>query len=132
MANLTAKESKEHKALVGKLIAWMKSKGFVIQCASYGEYPQCDKVVKYKPDCMGKNAQGLTAIGEAKIAKSIDTTDTKDRFKEFANQAQMTLAGYLVPFYIAIPTGSEDTLKKVLAELGYADRPNIKWCLYPV
>ncbi len=126
-------ESLEHKKLVGKLIEWMNSDGFEVTCASYDGYRQCNSIDGYVPDCMGRR-NGLIAIGEAKTAGDIDNERTKEQVKIGANGVA-NRGGWKdewIPFYIMIPSGSDEELQKVLKELGYLNKPNIKGRSYQV
>ncbi len=82
---------------------------------------------------MGRR-NGLIAIGEARTAGDIDNEHTKEQIKIGANGIA-NRGGWkdqLIPFYIAIPSGSDEELQKVLKELGYLNKPNIKRRSYQV
>ncbi len=82
---------------------------------------------------MGRRNE-LFAIGEAKTACDIDNEHTKEQIKIGANGIT-NRGGWrdeLIPFYIAIPSGSDEELQKVLRELGYLNKPNIKERSYQV
>ena len=63
----------------------------------------------------------------SKTAEDIDKDHTKAQFKEFSNYVMPGDKGQDCPFYIAIPKGSEETLKKVLGDLGLLDKSHVKW-----
>jgi len=133
MILLEGTESSEHKKLVAKLIEWMNSDGFEVYCASSDGYKECNSIDGYVPDCMGRK-QELIALGEAKTADDIDSEHTKEQFRIGANGV-INMGGWkdeLIPFYIAIPSGSDAALQKVLKELGCLNKPNIKVRSYQV
>jgi len=136
------RSSLEHQRLVGELIDWIKQEGFVVKCASYDEYPPCDewkeetdehvpdaRGVRYVPDGRrrGEMNPDLLCLGEAKTAEDIDNDHTKAQFKEFSNYVMPGVYGQDCPFYVAISKGSEETLERVLKELGLPNKPHVKW-----
>ncbi len=126
-------ESLLHERLVGKLIGWLNSDGFELICASCDGYKQCNSIDGYVPDCMGRR-NGLIAIGEAKTVGDIDNERTKEQIRIGANGVtnREGWKDQWIPFYIAIPSGSDEELQKVLKELGYLNKPNIKGHSYQV
>ncbi len=116
----------DHPELVGKLMEWMASEGFEVYCASEG-YKRCESIDGYVPDCMARG-KGLIAIGEAKTAGEIGSERTREEIRIGANGTTNT-GGWkdqLIPFYIVIPSGCEEELRRILKGLGYLGRSNIK------
>jgi hypothetical protein len=132
MTNVEKAESLEHRRLVEQLVDWMKQEGVEVKCADCDNYVACDKWKEesdeYVPDARGIHRKpDLLCYGEAKIAEDIDKDHTKAQFKEFSNYVMPGDKGQDCPFFIAIPKGSEETLKKVLRDLGLMDKPHVKW-----
>jgi hypothetical protein len=76
---------------------------------------------------MGRNAQGLIAIGEAKTCDDLDNDRTNDQFKIFSSRVVKggNSDGQTCPFYIAITKSCVDELRKNLSKLGLAQKNNI-------
>jgi len=120
-------ESPEHRKLVGLLIAHIRKEGFQVTCASYEGFTRCGETSGHIPDARGSNADELNAIGEAKTGDDIGTDRSREQYKVFSSR-RMTNGksrGKDVPFYIAVPSGCEKELDRVLSELGLANKPNI-------
>ena len=120
-------ESPEHRKLVNGLIEYLRQQGFQTVCASYEGYNQCEAIEERVPDVMGKNAQGLLAIGEAKTCDDLDNDRTNDQFKVFSNRVMAggNLKGQTCPFYIGIPKSCVSELQENLKKLGLDQKPNI-------
>ncbi|MGA2627625.1 MAG: hypothetical protein ABSF63_11305 [Candidatus Bathyarchaeia archaeon] len=135
---MMAKESApsdEHQKLVGFLVERIKNEGFEIRCASYGNYAACEAIDSAIPDVRGHNSTiELTCFGEAETDATINTDHTRKQFKVFANRIMTNgkSKGQKCPFYIAVPTGSEDKLKKLLTKLGLIIELHLKWKSFPV
>jgi hypothetical protein len=127
VSSVNKSESPEHRKLVKGLIEYLRGIGFETTCAAYEGYPQCEEMERHVPDVMGKNAQGLFAIGEAKTCDDLDNDRTNEQFKVFSNRimAQGNLKGQIVPFYIRIPKVCVQQLKGNLRKLGLDQKANI-------
>ena len=133
---MTARESAspEHERLMGYLLHWMEQDGFKVKCAKYRNYEPCDRW-KQPSDEHVPDARGLCQIppllcyGECKTADDIDNEHTKAQFRWFSTfmMPPGMSEGKECPFYIAIPSGSEEILQKVLGELDLLDKPYVKW-----
>lgn len=86
MSSAEKAESPEHKKLVKGLIDYLNQEGFKTICAAYEGLSQCDPREERIPDVVGKNAQELNAIGEAKTCDDLDKDRTNDQFKVFSNR----------------------------------------------
>ncbi len=130
---LEAPESPEHEKLVAKLIEWMNSDGFQVYCASHDGYKTCESIDGYVPDCIGSNKRSI-AVGEAMTVDDIRSDHAKEQIKIGANGVT-NMGGWKdewIPFYMAIPDGSDVTLQEVLKEMRYLNRNNIKVRSYQV
>lgn len=127
MSSVDKAESPEHRKLVKGLMEYLKGIGFETTCAAYEGYPQCEEMKERVPDVMGKNAQGLFAIGEAKTCDDLDNERTNEQLKVFSNRimASGNLKGQTVPFYIGIPKACIQQLKDLLKKLGLDKKSNI-------
>jgi hypothetical protein len=122
-------ESSEHIRIQNGLMNYLRKEGFEIFSASDREgYPQCNEINGCVPDMMGKNTQGLVAIGEAKTCDDLDNEKTNSQFTTFSSclvnvgNAQ----GKLCPFYIGIPKSGISTLRQNLAKIGLDNKTNIQ------
>ena len=132
MTAVDEKASSEHHRLVGCLIDWIEKEGFKVKCADFGKYTTCDKWKQpsdqHVPDARGlRSNPDLLCMGESKTTDDIDNDQTRSQFKEFSNYMMPDNQGKDCPFYIAIPKGSEESLRKVLNELDLLDKPHVKW-----
>ncbi|MGD0994404.1 MAG: hypothetical protein ABR909_02640 [Candidatus Bathyarchaeia archaeon] len=121
-------ESPEHKQIQNGLMDYLKKEGFEIyKAAARDGYPECDNIGGRVPDIMGKNSQGLIAIGEAKTCDDLDNERTNDQFKIFSNLsvASGNMKDQTCPFYIGIPKSCINELKQNLAKLGLNNKTNI-------
>ena len=131
-ARAEAAESPEHQELVGLLIEWIEEESFKGHVyAKYPGYEQCDETEKgHIPDVEGYDeSRQLWAFGEAKTEDDIDNEYSRDQFNNFS-RLQMKDSGVSVPFYIAIPKGSENTLTGVLKELGLEAKLHVHWSAF--
>jgi hypothetical protein len=127
--------SREHQRLVGFLIKWITDEGFNVQCATYGNYPQCEAIGGVIADVSGFRADvEVWCNGEAETEKTIATQPTKDQIASLARRIVTggKSNGAKCPFYIAIPSGSEQLLISVLRELNLLDQPHVKWRSFPL
>jgi len=120
-------ENPEHTKLVKGLIEYLRQQGFETVCAAYESYTRCAAIQERVPDVMGKNAQGLVAIGEAKTCDDLDNDRTNDRLKLFSSCAMGSgsLEGQIIPFYIGIPKDCVGQLKQRLTALGIDRKLNV-------
>lgn len=127
MSSVNKAESPEHRKLVKGLMEYLKGIGFETICAAYEDYPQCGEMEGRVPDVMGKNAQGLLAIGEAKTCDDLDNDRTNEQFKVFSHRQMISgnSKGQAVPFYIGIPQVCIEELKQRLKILGLNQRTNV-------
>jgi len=125
---MKAAPSREHQRLVGELISWMQTEGYRIRCGNYGNLSQCKEVRGYIPDVKG-SSNDLNAYGEAKTEDDIDNNHSKNQFRVFANRV-MKKSKAPCPFYIAIPKGSENDLRRVLRELGLNRSSHVRWSAF--
>jgi len=127
MSSVSKAESPEHKKLVKGLMEYLKQQGFETVCAAYEGYNQCEAIEERVPDVMGKNAQGLLAIGEAKTCDDLDNERTNEQFKVFSHREMISgnSKGQTVPFYIGIPKACIEQLKQRLKALGLDQRTNV-------
>jgi hypothetical protein len=122
---MEAGPSRKHQELVGHLISWLQTEGYEIKCGNYGNLTQCEEVKGYIPDVKG-SSNGLNAYGEAKTAEDIDNDHSREQFRVFGHRV-MTSTQKPCPFYVAIPKGSENTLRRVLKELGLDKASHVRW-----
>jgi len=127
VSSVNEAESPEHTKLVKGLIEYLRQQGFETVCAAYENYTQCAAIQERVPDVMGKNAQGLLAIGEAETCHDLDNDRTNDRLKLFSRctMASGSLKGQAIPFYIGIPKDCIDQLKQRLTALGIDRKINV-------
>jgi hypothetical protein len=120
-------ESPEHTKLVKGLIEYLRQQGFETVCAAYESYTRCAAIQERVPNVMGKNAQGLVAIGEAKTCDDLDNDRTNDRLKLFSSclMGSGSLEGQAIPFYIGIPKDCVGQLKQRLTALGIDRKLNV-------
>jgi hypothetical protein len=120
-------ESPEHKKLVRALIEYFNRNGFPVTNADCDGYNPCEEMNGRIPDVMGKNTQGLIAIGEAKTCDDLDNDRTNDQLKIFSSRsvANGIAKGQTCPFYIGIPKSCIDALKQNLKKLGLDQKTNI-------
>ena len=128
MSSVKEAESPEHTKLVKGLIEYLRQQGFETVCAAYESYTRCAAIQERVPDVMGKNAQGLVAIGEAKTCDDLDNDRTNDRLKLFSSclMGSGSLEGQIIPFYIGIPNTCIEQLQNRLKVLGLDQKPNIQ------
>ena len=130
-----AAPSREHQALVGRLVKWIVAEEFQIDCANYGDYQSCGEVKGFIPDAKGYRKDiELRCFGESKTADDIDNDHTKNQFSEFAHRIMTSgkSKDKKCPFYITIEEGSESDLKNVLKELDLLGKPHVKWQAFQV
>ncbi len=127
MSSFNKAESPEHQKLVKGLREYLRGIGFDTTCAAYEGYPQCEEMKGRVPDVMGKNVQGLLAVGEAKTCDDLDNERTNEQLEVFSKRivASGNLKGQTVPFYIGIPKACMQQLKGLLRKLGLGQKSNI-------
>jgi hypothetical protein len=122
-------ESSEHERMQNGLMNYLEKEGFeIFKCANREGYPECDSIEGRVPDMMGRNSQGLIAVGQAKTCNDLDNEKTNGQFEVFSNLdvADGNLKGQRCPFYIGIPKSCINELRQNLAKLGIASKNNIK------
>ena len=136
MATKEGAPSPEHQELVGYLAKWIIDEGFKIECANYSSYSPCESIdSEYIPDARGyRTDTELRCYGESKTENDIDNSHSRGQFQKFAGRIMTSgkSKDTHCPFYITIPTGSEEVLKTVLKELDLADKPHVKWKSFTV
>lgn len=127
MSSVNKTESPERAKLVKGLIEYLRQQGFETVCAADESYTQCAAIKERVPDVMGKNEQGLLAIGEATTCDDSDNDRTNDRLKLFSScvMASGSLEGQTIPFYIGIPKDCVGQLKQRLTALGIDRKSNV-------
>ena len=125
---MSSGESPEHKKLVRALIEYFNRNSFSVTNADCDGYVQCEEMNGRIPDVMGKNTQGLIAIGEAKTCDDLDNDRTNEQFKIFSRRMvfQGNSKGQTCPFYIGIHESCINELKQNLKKLGLDQKTNIK------
>ena len=126
---MSAGESPEHIQIQNGLMNYLKKEGFeIFKCANRTGYPECDNLNGRVPDMMGRNSQGLIAIGEAKTCDDLDNERTNDQFTIFSGctVASGTSQGQTCPFYIGIPHSCTKELQQNLVKLGLGSKTNIR------
>ncbi len=127
MSSFGKAESPEHKKIVKELMDYLNQAGFKTTCAAYEGLSVCAQIEGRIPDFMGRNAQELIAIGEAKTCDDLDNDRTNDQFKVFSNRVMNSgiSNGKTVPFYIGIPKTCVTELQQNLKKLGLNQKTNI-------
>jgi len=126
---MAAGESSEHLQIQNGLMNYLKREGFEIFAAADRDgYPPCEEVNGRVPDMMGRNTQGLVAIGEAKTCDDLDNEKTNDQFTTFSNcdVGSGNSQGQRCPFYIGIPKSCINELRQNLSKLGLNTKTNIR------
>ena len=122
-------ESSLHLQIQNGLMGYLKREGFeVFSAADRTGYSPCEEINGRAPDMMGKNPQGLIAIGEAKTCEDLNNEVTNDRFTIFSNCFVNTgkAQGQMCPFYIGIPKSCINGLRQNLAKLGLSEKTNVR------
>jgi hypothetical protein len=127
MPTVNEAESPEHRKLVKVLIDYLSKQGFGVTCAAYEGYNKCEPMDERVPDVMGRNAQQLVAIGEAKTCDDLENERTDDQFRIFSNRKMISgnASGQAVPFYIGVPKTCVEQLQDRLKALGLNQKTNI-------
>ena len=128
-------ESSEHIQIQNGLMNYLKKEGCeIFKAASRTGYPECDNIGGRVPDMMGKNSQGLIAIGEAKTCDDLDNERTNDQFKIFSGctVSSGNMQGQTCPFYIGIPKSCINELRQNLAKLGLNNKTNTQIIFFDI
>ena len=112
-------ESEEHKTIVKALMNYLNGQGYQTVGVACDGYPRCEPIDGKVPDFVGKSAQGLWCIGEAKTCEDMinDRQRTDEQFKAFASRN--------ATFYPCAPKSCIDQLYKILRDLGLYGKTNV-------
>ena len=115
-------ESKEHIKLVQKIAEYAKSKGYILKCAKSIGLDECPATNEgHVPDLKAYNhTEEVWLYGEAKTADDIDNDHTREQINDFSGRT-MTDNKKLVPFILAIPTGSKTTAQRVITSMNLTE-----------
>jgi len=114
--------------LVNSLISAFKKRGYEILRAVGGKYQEPYKIGKHEPDIVARDPQkDLIVIGEAKTAKSLSSSHTKEQFLDFARRVMKEgkSRGERVPLHVIIPKSELKKVRDVLDEIGLGKYSNI-------
>lgn len=110
----------EHDRLVNSLVLALQKEGYTILSASLDGYSQPHRIGRHEPDIIGKDANGLVILGEAKTSDDIDTERSREQYLDFSNRIMSDglLKGRQVPLHIIVSRQSSPILRQVIVDLG--------------
>lgn len=123
---LKAGESALHRSLVVSLAAYFNGNGFPVVAAACEGYPDPIAQGRHEPDVVGRAADGLLAIGEAKTGEGdIGTEHSREQYVDFSMRI-MKSDQRPCPFLLLVPKRHEGELRDVLRQEGVAGKSNVR------
>lgn len=122
--------SEEHQRLVNGLARGLEGRGIEITAIDIDGTPQYFEE-RYRslptpkdrngsiPDLVGKDANGVNQLGEAKT--DMEAENLNDQLKRFSNR-EMTKTNASVPLHIVVPSRIKDQMASRIRELGLGDK----------